>query len=126
MPRGDPGAAVVAGARVLPDDRGGERNAGLRVPEDDRLPLVRHAEAEHRLAGRRGDRLGHDPADVVPDLQGVVLHPSGPGKELGVLAICGGHRAAGRVEEEAARSGRPLVDRGEEGHRGQRYQGVEL
>ena len=61
-------------------------------------------------------------AFTVPDLQGVVLHPSRPGKHLGVLAICGGHCATGRVEEEAARAGRPLVDRGEEGHRGQRYQ----
>jgi hypothetical protein len=106
-----------AAARVLPDDRGRDRDPGARVPEDGRLALVRHAEREHGLAGGGGDRLGDDAVDVVSDLESVVLHPAGTGETLRVLAVSGGDHAPLEIEQEAACSGGPLVDRREEGHR---------
>ncbi len=114
---GDERAALGVGARVLPDDRGRDRDPGARVPEDDRLALVRHAEREHGLAGPGGDRFGDDAVDVVANLESVVLDPAGMGEGLRVLAVCGGDHAPGQIEQEAARSGRSLVDRREERHR---------
>jgi hypothetical protein len=114
---GDQRVAVGVGARVLPDDRGGDRDPGARVPEDDRLALVRHAEREHGSTGPGGDRFGDDAVDIVPNLESVVLDPAGMGKDLRVLAVGGGDHAPGKIEQEAARSGGPLVDRRKEGHR---------
>ncbi len=46
-----------------------------------------------------------------------MLDPSRLREDLRVLAVSGGDHAPGKIEQEAARSGGPLVDRREKGHR---------
>src|SRR5205823_6251856 len=99
------------------DDRRRDGEPGARVPEDDRLALVRHTDREHGLWRPGGNRLGNDAIHVVPNLESVVLDPAGMAKNLRVLPVGGGNHASAEIEQEAARPGRPLVDRREEGHR---------
>ena len=75
---GDELLADRTGPRVLPHDGVAQRGARVPVPDDDRLPLVRHPHGgeiggrEARLLEGADDRLAAAP----PDLDGVVLHPS--------------------------------------------------
>ena len=70
-------AAAGRRAPVLPDERVVDRLAGLRVPGDDRLALIRDPDA--REAARVGLRVGEgvrgDAARHLPDLVRVVLDP---------------------------------------------------
>jgi hypothetical protein len=100
-------------ARVLPDDRVGHRLAGVAVPDDRRLALVRDAHGGDVDRGQVGTGQGeaHGFAHVVPDLLWVVLDPARPGEDLLVLELPGGDDARTMVEDDRARACRSLVDR---------------
>src|SRR5206468_7634468 len=106
-------AHEVTGAGVLPVDRVLHRLAGHPVPQHGGLALVgdadRHdvADAELRLVEGGLDDL----ADVAPDLLWVVLDPARPGEVLLVLLLADRDDARRRVEDEAPRRRRALIDR---------------
>ena len=106
---------------VLPGDGAGQRCTGVPVPDDGRLALVRDAQRDDVLGPEPGaaQRRGDDPGDVAPDLLGVVLHPSRARVVLPVLALGDRDHPACRVEQQAPRRRRALVDRRDHpfGHR---------
>ena len=89
--------------------------AGLLVPDNSRLALVGDPDG--------GDVGNSDPAllqgatdhalGALPDLIGVMLHPTRLGEDLLVLALVEADHAARVVEDHAARAGGALVDRGD-------------
>lgn len=108
-------AQLRPGAGVLPDHGVRDRTAGGPVPDHGGLPLV--GDADRRQPFRAGaggvQRLPHHELDVVPDLLGVVLDPTGPGEDLPVLALGHGDDLPGPVEHDAPRGGGALVDGGD-------------
>ena len=99
------------GPCVLPDDGVHVRQASFAVPHHRRLALVGHAyggQVGSREAGL-GKRHPHDGPGAFEDLQRVVLNPSGPGQDLGVLQLVPGHLVAVVVEHDEACAARPLV-----------------
>ena len=104
------------GAGVLPDDGVVERAAGVAVPDDRRLALVRHADGVEVGAGDAGlpQRAADDGLGAVPDLERVVLDPAGAGEQLLVLELVLGHRSPVVVEDDEPRARRALVDRADE------------
>jgi hypothetical protein len=99
-----------AGTGVLPDDRVVHRAAGVPLPDDRGLALVGDPDGGE-VAPLGG--LGDDPPDVGPDLLGVVLDPARPGEDLAVLPLGDRHDLAAGVEDDAARRGGALIDRGD-------------
>ena len=79
----------LVGAGVLPDDRVVDRLTGLAVPHQSGLALVGDTDGLDVLLVQAGlrQRLGHDLADRVPDLHGVVLNPAGAREDLLVLLL---------------------------------------
>jgi hypothetical protein len=109
------GAQLVAAARgpaVLPHDRPVQRAAGLAIPRDRRLALVRDPDPGEVLPTDAGvvERLLGDAARDVPDLLRVVLDPAGPREVLAEFGVRAPARPPVSVEHEACRAGRPLVD----------------
>jgi hypothetical protein len=100
-------------AGVLPHDRVVDGLAGGLVPDDRGLALVGDADRGDVVAGQvgAGERLADDLADVVPDLDRVVLDPARAGEDLLVLLLAGGDDRALLVEDDRAGRRRPLVDR---------------
>src|SRR5690606_28073843 len=109
--RGEP-RDVLVDARVLPDDRIRERLAGRRVPKHDRLALVRDADGVYvpRLRAGPLERGCDHRLHVPPDLQRIVLDPTGSRADLRVLALRDGDDAARAVEQDETGAGRPLID----------------
>src|SRR6185437_15133463 len=100
-------------AAVLPDDRVRNRHAGVAVPEERRLALVRDRDRARRL----DERLLRGVEDAPPDLLGVVLDEAGLRKVLRQLRITAAANRELLVDEQAGRAGRALVDREDELHR---------
>jgi hypothetical protein len=110
--------AVLRGAAVLPDDGVVDGPAGPAIPDHHGLALVGDSE--------RGDVPGAEtgPGESfagggelrLPDLIRVVLHPSGPGKDLLKLPLGDGPDGAGLVEDDGARAGGALVERKDMSH----------
>ena len=103
---------VFVDARILPDERVGDRAARLAIPQHGGLALVGDADRGQvvrpqasRLHGFRDDFFG-----AAPDLVGVVLHPSGLRIDLLVFFLRGGDDAPGAVEHDESRAGGALVD----------------
>src|SRR5207302_1140076 len=92
-------AAAVRRAPVLPDDRRRDGPAGLAVPEDRRLALVRDRD-HRRLAAGVASSVG----DGRPDLVRVVLDPARPREVLRELAITTADDAEVVVERQAGRT----------------------
>ena len=104
------------GAGVLPDDRVVVRPAGVPIPHQRRLALVRDSQCDNvfrRQIGRVERRHQHR-CRALPDLDRVVLDPSGPRQDLLVLELMATHLAAVAVEDHAAGAGGALVDRSDE------------
>jgi hypothetical protein len=106
--------ADLVGAGVLPDDGIRIRSAGPAVPDDSRLALV--GDADCRNVTRGGIGLVESSLDhllcALPDLEWVMLHPTGLGKDLGVLELVYTDSFAATVKQHAARAGGPLVNSG--------------
>jgi len=107
---------VLVHARILPDQRVGQRLAGLAIPQDGGLALVGDAQ-RRQVAGvqaalRHG--LGDHLAGPQPDLVRIVLHPSGLRIDLPVLPLRAGDDSPGAVEDQKARAGGALIDRSNE------------
>ena len=107
---------VIRHARILPDQRVGQRLAGLAVPQDGGFALVGDAQrrqvAGPQAALRHG--FGDDLARPQPDLLRIVLHPSGLRIDLLVLLLGAGDDCARPVENQKARAGGALIDRSDE------------
>ena len=103
------------GPRVLPGDRVVQGLTGCPVPHDGGLALVRDAEGDEvaRLELGRVERLADHLEDVGPDLPRIVLDPAWAREDVVVLLLADGHYARGRVEDEASRRRRSLIDRGD-------------
>ena len=88
--------AARRGAPVLPDERVVQRLAGVGIPGDDRLALVRDADPGEVGAADAGvrERLLRHAARDVPDLGRVVLDPARPREVLLELAVGAAARAA--------------------------------
>ena len=101
------------GAHVLPVDRVVHRLAGRAIPHHGGLALVGDAEG-HEVGGlelrplqRALDHFEH----VRPDLERIVLHPAGAGKDVVVFLLADRDHARLVVEDQAARGSRALIDR---------------
>ncbi len=117
--------AARGGAAVLPDERVVQRLAGLRVPDADGLALVRDPDRLQIAAARSGvvERRARDCLRDVPDLGCVVLDPAGPREVLVKLAVGAPGELRGRVEDQAGRPGRALVDREDHGRESGTHRG---
>ena len=96
--------AVLACAAALPDNGVVDRLAGVTVPDDSRLALVRDADGGDVLR-RRADlvhgRQRHAELGR-PDLVGVMLDPAGLGEILGELLLRDAAHLAPGVKKDAA------------------------
>ena len=96
--------AVLACAAALPDNGVVDRLAGVTVPDDGRLALVRDADGGDVLR-RRADlvhgRQRHAELGR-PDLVGVMLDPAGLGEILGELLLRDAAHLAPGVKKDAA------------------------
>ena len=96
--------AVLACAAALPDNGVVDRLAGVTVPDDGRLALVRDADGGDVLR-RRADlvhgRQRHAELGR-PDLVGVMLDPAGLGEILGELLLRNAAHLAPGVKKDAA------------------------
>ena len=105
-------AATLRGAPVLPDDRGMHRLAAVAVPDDRRLALVRDPDgvelgrAETRVCECRG-RSG---LDARPELARILLDPAGLRCREADARVAAADDLELVADDEAGRSGRPLVD----------------
>ena len=110
--------AVGGGSAVLPDDGAVHRSPGRAAPHDDRLTLVRDADARHGLArgrGRRGD-LRKRGEGRGPDLLGIVLDPTRLRKVLGELALRAAQDLTVLVDRQRPGAGGPRVDAEDDRH----------
>ena len=105
--------AARGGPAALPDDGAVDRLPGLSVPDDRGLALIGDADRAHAAPGRPGfqERLRRDPDLRRPDLHRIVFDPSLAGKVLRELVRGGGDDPAALVKEDAAGTGRPLIQR---------------
>ncbi len=97
---------------VLPNDSVVHRFAGLSVPQDGCLSLIRDANSGEirRLQRTLLERSRNHLLRSAPDFFGIVLHPAGLGVDLLMLALLAGHDATGAIENDETRAGRPLVE----------------
>jgi hypothetical protein len=108
--------AEGGGAAVLPDNRVMHRSAGLAVPQERRLALIGNTDGGD-VARRQfgcGQCLPRRGELRFPDLDGIVLHPSGLRKDLRELLLRDGANRSVVIEDDGARTGGPLVE-GEDG-----------
>ena len=105
--------AACGGTAVLPDKRVVDGLAARAVPGDNRLTLVGDPDRVERRAVDLGvgQRVRSDSPGHVPDLGGIVLDPARAREVLGELAVGAPADLAARIEHEAGRAGRALVDR---------------
>ena len=104
--------AILRGAPVLPYDGLVDRFACGLVPNKCRFTLVRDPD--------RGDVGGAQPCPFdrgaagvhrgLPQVGGVMLHPSAVGIMLWELFLCRGHNLHGLVENDGTAGGRALID----------------
>ena len=89
---------IVSVPGVLPDDGVVDRLAGLAIPDDRRFALV--GDADGGEVGGFDAGLGERPPDDLdaagPDLDRIVLDPTGLGEDLLMLLLVDGHDAARR------------------------------
>src|SRR6058998_3432901 len=98
---------------VLPDDRALHGLARSPVPQQRRLALVRDPDRLH-VAGANtcvDERLLRRRDDALPDVLGIVLHPTGPRVVLAHRAKAAPARPELAVDDEARRATGALVDR---------------
>src|SRR5262245_33958591 len=95
---GAPALADFLGPAILPDDRFVDRAPGRPVPQNRRLPLVGDADRRNRAVCRR-QRLTARRNDPLPDLLGIVLHPT----RLWVSSTCATLRDRPRLSNRIAR-----------------------
>ena len=114
------GLAAVGRTPVLPHDRVVVRPAGLAVPHQRGLALVRDSNGGYRCSGRLEAvrDLSKGVAHRLPDLVRVVLHQARPGEVLGELALGGVDDTTGIVDCERADAGGPCVYCEHHGHTG--------
>jgi hypothetical protein len=110
--------AARRGATVLPDQRTVQRLAGGRIPDADRLALVRDPDRVQLARGGAGlgERLERDRPRHLPDLARVVLDLPGAREVLFELAVGAPEQLGLEVEHQARDAGGSLVDR--QDHRG--------
>ena len=103
--------AVVRCAAALPDDGVAHRPPRVPVPDDGGLPLIGNADGGNIPGGKaallkglpQGLELG------LEDLHGIMLHPSGPGIDLGKGVLGNGRYASHTVEHNGSGAGSALV-----------------
>ena len=102
----------LLGAGVLPDDGVVDGLTGFLVPHEGGLALVGDTDRDQIVLVqlRLRESLGDDLTDVAPDLDGIVLHPPGAGKNLLVFFLSDGDDAPFVVEDDRARRSGSLVD----------------
>ena len=95
-----------------------QRLARAAVPHDDGLALVGDADGGDGLAigVEVRPQLGEGGLDRIPDLEGVVLHPSRLGEVLRKLPVRPPRHRAAFVDGERAHAGGPGVDGDHHGH----------
>ena len=110
--------AESGGPAILPDDRVVDGLAGGAIPNQRRLALVGDADGLHvgRADSRPRQHLDSGAALRRPDLDGVMFHPAGLGKNLGELLLCDGFDDALFIEQNGARTGCALVKGKNQGH----------
>lgn len=101
-----------AGLLGLPDDRVVDRFPGVAVPDDRRLPLVGDPDGGDLVWLDLGlnHHVGHYRLDTVPDLRGVMLHPTRLREVLGEFLLAHPHLIAVVIEDDGPGAGRPLVN----------------
>src|SRR5262245_16639880 len=110
--------AVVRRAAILPDDRVVDRLAGLAVPDDRRLALVRDADRGHvfRPHARASERFDGDADLRRPDLLRIVLDPAGVRKNLPELLLRDAADRTVAIEHDGARARGALIESEDERH----------
>src|ERR1700722_6797505 len=111
--------ALGSGAPVLPDDGAVERSPRRAIEGHDGLPLVGEADGDRPLAafGQASAHLAECAADVLPDLSGVVLYPTGLGEVLRELSVGAVDHVPALVDGQCAHARRSGVDRKDGRHR---------
>jgi hypothetical protein len=103
--------AKISGAAILPDNRIVDRLAGLTIPHDRGLALIRNTNGCHVVGLCSGLRQGLDgDRDLgTEDLFWIVFDPSGLGKDLLELLLSHGADGTIPIEQESPGTGRALI-----------------
>ena len=100
------------GTAALPHDGVVHRLAGLPIPDDCGLTLVRNADGGNVAAVHIGflHSLRGDRDLALPDFHRIVFDPAGLREDLRVFLLCKAQDVTFLVEDDAARAGRALVE----------------
>ncbi|MNC17804.1 hypothetical protein D3C75_656950 [compost metagenome] len=99
---------------ALPDDSGMNREAGMAVPQNSCLPLVRYGESgkARRPDSRLAEHILESGFDLPVDFQGVMLHPARLRIILNMLRRASGDDTAIAVHHQRLGSGGALINYG--------------
>src|SRR5262249_50250106 len=99
-------------APALPDDRRMNGTAGVSLPDERCLALVRDAERGDfgRGGSGRGDRVAGGPELALPDLGRIVSDPAGLRIDLAEIARAARHDPARAIEQERLRARSSLIE----------------
>ena len=99
-------------ASVLPDDGIVHRLAGLAIPHDGGLALVRNADGGQvrGVETALGQSLRDHGLGAAPDFLRVMLDPTGMRINLLMLLLGGGNDASGAVKDDETGAGGALID----------------
>ena len=103
--------ANLIGARALPDNGIHERLAGIFIPEHGGFPLIGDADGGQIRSGniRFCQGAADDLLRVLPDLKGIMFHPSRLRKDLFVLLLIGSNDLPVMIENDEPVAGRALI-----------------
>ncbi len=106
--------ADARSAPVLPNDGVRQRPAGGALPQHHGFALVGDANGGEiaQLRSGTGQGFGEGGALRGPDVERVMFHPAGLRVVLGELALRAGQHPALQIDDEGARAGRTLIERG--------------
>jgi hypothetical protein len=101
----------LIGARALPNDGIHERFAGIFIPEHGGLPLI--GDADGGQIRSANIRFCQGAADhflcVLPDLEGIMFHPSRLWKDLFMLLLVNVYDLSVAVKDDEPVAGRALI-----------------
>ncbi len=102
---------IFAAAQVLPYEGVVADDARLRFPRNNGFPLVGDTDSYDIpiACANLGQRLANDFHTIVPNLQRIVLHPPGLGKNLLVFHLVGGLQGSTLIEQDESGAGCSLV-----------------
>jgi hypothetical protein len=90
----------------------GDRPAGGALPDHRGFPLVRDADGRDvpRACSCHGQRFMQNAGLACPDFGRIVLHPARLRKDLAEFPLRNAPNGSGAIENNGARTGRPLVE----------------